>query len=1438
MQNEKKYFLSQDSILDADSADFAVSQNSWVNMENFRTGSTDAGVIGTVESIGSTTAISSQAAGENYIAIGTADDVENSRFATLYKDLNGTNDKIECTYSDTDTTYTVLKSQDIISSQGSYQVEQFTDDVYTQAPHSIIFSSITAVQNMQSGDKITITNVDCAGTYTVNSVLGSVVQVFENVQNINKGLSYDNISISAFNGSANGSGLNYFRAYIPSIINTTQFPRLSQFRILNSFFYPQYNGLYDLSYLSIIANSNPSNNIYDIGTIQNLPFNTVARDYASIIFYIHGNIVVNRNQSLLLNTGLNFTKEPIHSAKIVNGYLYWADSENNEPRKINLESGIKSYQPNFSTNQIAYTLPLEFSEITIIKPTVPLSPNFTKQTDINFNANFIYNQSFEFAFQFIYNDNETSVIGTYSQATRLNFNTDTFNNINVTMDIGQKIPNTVKIVNLIARIQDGTSKGGNLAIIIKTWDRNVAVELSEIQAQVLGTVLSFNFYNNSTAQTIAEDDVLRPYDTVPIYSETLEAAKNRIFLANNTEGYSTPNTTSLSVSLFNQIQPSVTTKSFRLWLISQTFSNNNFGRRAYFAYSIYRTDISPAGNYVIISSVVIDPPPNFIGSVPVSINDSDLIYMGTNPNEIQRNIMIQYFAFMLNNLVSASNPNGWYVDPIILYPYDTFLGIPLVNVQVINTSLSKYNALTQNSGYKFGVVFYDYAMRKCGVVNNSSTSQILINSFNESVLISTNPSTISFESPISLSIIIGDLLTISNSAINGSYIVNTVSVVGVKTIVTILGTISTTSGIGTVTIYRTPSVGLTTPYRNFSYSTSYTAFQWTLSNSNAVNEIPKWAYYYSVVRTLNLRTRFFIQSYTTIAKYATKDANGVYQYSSVLFPLNAVGIAFDVKNISYSGLGYTYTPGDSCLFVKDGSTQVYDLPVIAQDGNYIIVKPKNIGDLSSAKFVFELYTPYKATDQEPYYEVGEMYTVNNPTLANRSYQTTTNILNGDSYILLRSLPVIGGVVPTYFAGTMSPDDLYYQRWDNDGGKLNFVTKLGQVKKTQYISWSDTFLPNTAINGLSTFRVENQKVVPQDCGSISKLQLTSKIQNEGTVMLSICSNETNSMYLGETQIVDSTGGTQFFGATAQVISTINTLKGSFGTINPEAVVEFRGNVFYPDANRGVWVQYSANGLYPISNLKMSRFWKSFFKQYISMTKPQIEALGGRPYIFSTVDASHMELLISIPKLLSTPPQGYLPDYPNVIYPFDIWDGQGKTVVYCLENVGVQPHWQGSYAFNPEQFMCIVNKLYSFKDGNLWLHNQTNSFNNFYGQQYNSKIMVISNQVPQRPKAYNNVSVESNIKPIFTYFYNNYPVLQTSDLIDSDYKDLEGVFYAALYRNKIVPSANPPGYTTDGLLTFEVLRNVAMKIMLEFNPTTSPTELKFLNIGYDLSRGHTT
>jgi hypothetical protein len=115
------------------------------------------------------------------------------------------------------------------------------------------------------------------------------------------------------------------------------------------------------------------------------------------------------------------------------------------------------------------------------------------------------------------------------------------------------------------------------------------------------------------------------------------------------------------------------------------------------------------------------------------------------------------------------------------------------------------------------------------------------------------------------------------------------------------------------------------------------------------------------------------------------------------------------------------------------------------------------------------------------------------------------------------------------------------------------------------------------------------------------------------------------------------------------------------------------------------------------------------------------------------------------------------------------------------------------------------------------------------------MLVSNQNPSLPKVYNNIAIKANMRPTLTYGYINSPYQQSTDLVDFDYRILEGLYYATFYRNKLIPTAT--GYTTNGLLTGEKIRSAAMFVMLEFTINTVPLELEFVSIGFNLSHGQT-
>jgi hypothetical protein len=1140
---EKKDFFQGGG--DFDSADFRVQPNDWVNMENCRVGSTDKGVIGTIESIGSNVLKSAIEPSVTFVCIGSAEDVANRMICFFLKDLYGPWDKIVAYDLDTEISYNVLLSSQVVD------------------------------------------------------------------------------------------GLNFNKDYL------------------------------------------------------------------------------------------------IHSARIINGLLYWTDFLN-QPRRVNIKAGINLNQPNTFPDIVAYTSPLTAEVITIIRkpPVYPLS--FTKFEDVDIDTNQIKNNSFRFTYQYEYRDGEISTLAPHSLLAPYNFPNEDFNSIQVTIPFSEIIDQDVQRIDVVVIYTEVSALGEN-GFIIKTWDKANSTDATDIANHNSGLVaLTFEFANDSVGSGIDSATLVKPFDSVPLLSEALENASNRVFLGRNLLGYDTPLTCGLTAQtitgggdIVNGNWASVTVD------YTERGGPQTANIAYFFAYfPIAIDDTHPAGYYDYTSDLLGNN--DYAGSTPsfpTTIDINDYTFIGTTPSVD----VMDYIASNDSIIVMFDIEDRFFFNSVItLLPIATAGGGVLTNITVLKS----------DSPYRLGIVFYDQYLRQCGVV------------------------------------------------------------VGPK---------------------------ITTPDRTYDLPNYEYGIQWALPNGPQILQIPDWAYYYSIVSTKSLRTSFFVQAKAGDIVYATKDTDGNYQFTSTIYSDSNAGVALKLDLLSGMGMGYSYAEGDIVKIYISGSSDIYTLSVLAQSGDWVVAELVDLGDLSSTNAFFELYTPRPQTAAELYYEVGSIYKVLDPTTTARRYSVLNEFLPGDVYLLTR-----GTSPDDYITENMSPNTTLWRNWFTNAGRQQVVIRQGQQLKQTSIKWSNTIIPGTIVNGLSSFDGNNEKILEGELGPLRKLQITSKVNNEqGAVMLGICETETVSMYLGEVQLVGSSRNADV-ATIADVIGTVNVLKGSFGTINPESVVEFRGNVFWIDIYNGKVIQYSVNGLFPISRYKATRFWKLFCDQFLSMTRGQIEALGSRPFVFMTVDPHHEELLITIPKLLNAPPKGYLPDYPSVIYPFDIYDGQAKTIVY---KINAEPNfWQGAYNMTPEGWLYVQNKLFSFKFGRLYEHNSTDSYCNFYGVNYKSRIMFVCNQIPNRPKVYNNTSIDGNMRPSLTYFYAEVPYTQSSDLADFDYKNLEGLLYATIYRNKLIPTS--AGFVTTGLLTGDKMRTGVLKVLVEFTVSTTPLELKFIEIGYQVSAGHTT
>ena len=85
---------------------------------------------------------------------------------------------------------------------------------------------------------------------------------------------------------------------------------------------------------------------------------------------------------------------------------------------------------------------------------------------------------------------------------------------------------------------------------------------------------------------------------------------------------------------------------------------------------------------------------------------------------------------------------------------------------------------------------------------------------------------------------------------------------------------------------------------------------------------------------------------------------------------------------------------------------------------------------------------------------------------------------------------------------------------------------------------------------------------------------------------------------------------------------------------------------------------------------------------------------------------------------------------------------KTITFSEKNNG----WTGESPFHPGDMTSLDNRFYSFKGGQLYLHNdKANPVRcNFYGTQYYPRVKTVFNDAPDTDKIFKTLTTEGNAK----------------------------------------------------------------------------------------------
>jgi hypothetical protein len=160
----------------------------------------------------------------------------------------------------------------------------------------------------------------------------------------------------------------------------------------------------------------------------------------------------------------------------------------------------------------------------------------------------------------------------------------------------------------------------------------------------------------------------------------------------------------------------------------------------------------------------------------------------------------------------------------------------------------------------------------------------------------------------------------------------------------------------------------------------------------------------------------------------------------------------------------------------------------------------------------------------------------------------------------------------------------------------------------------------------------------------------------------------------------------------------------------------------------------------------------------------------------------------------------------------------------------------YDYAPEFISSYEDKIVSFLNGNLYIHNNTAAYSNFYGVQYDSSITLVFNKDATIKKTFESIRyqanqywVAKNLGDILTSQPNPQTGFdQISKLFQEDFTIEEGIYFNALLRD-----ANSMQDPTIALWEGDFLKGTWVKIKL----TYSESKFAWLfapSLGYEISQ----
>ncbi|HYD91381.1 MAG TPA: hypothetical protein VEA37_07845, partial [Flavobacterium sp.] len=400
---------------------------------------------------------------------------------------------------------------------------------------------------------------------------------------------------------------------------------------------------------------------------------------------------------------------------------------------------------------------------------------------------------------------------------------------------------------------------------------------------------------------------------------------------------------------------------------------------------------------------------------------------------------------------------------------------------------------------------------------------------------------------------------------------------------------------------------------------------------------------------------------------------------------------------------------------------------------------------------------------------------------------------GDTFFRVRTMPYgLSTSVATRLIEDANYSDLYISR-GYDYGRPNRIDKLAkEISRISTIYYSQIFIPETFINGLSTVYDDSFESYEASNGGIYKLH--SEDQNLYVFQ------ELKIGFIPVLQnVFTGTQGGTVVGSSEQVLSpTMQYYVGEFGIgKNPESFFVYGKSKYGVDVGRGTPWRLSVDGLTPIAQT-------AFMNNYFTDKCRTVINSPSKIKVYGVYDIKFKEYVIAFSS------------------------GTGVTAETLAFNEK-ENQWSSFYSYVPETMCSNGIDIISFKNGGLWKHNENAFQANFYGVQYQPEVWVTLNAEYSNVKVMQAVGLES--EGVWTATITT-PGGQETNLILEDFQFKEGMQYAPLWRDINTPNIIPPSLP---LFEGDEMRDTTFLCKFKWNNATY-NKLFAINLSYIISNLH--